>query len=125
MWKPVVGYEGLYEVSDSGFVRSKNRIDSRNRFREGCLLKDWPSSFGYPKVTLSKEGKKIDREVHLLVLESFIGPRPDGLFGLHKNDNPVDCRLENLYYGSRSANVLDAIRNGRLDYSKRRNGWSH
>jgi hypothetical protein len=55
--------------------------------------------------------------IHILVAEAFLGKRPEGLVIRHLNDDPTDNRLENLKYGTRSENALDAIRNGKLDYT--------
>lgn len=52
------------------------------------------------------------RYVHVLVAESFIGPKPEGLEVRHLNGNPEDNRVENLAYGTRSENVLDSVKHG-------------
>ncbi|MGC5078489.1 HNH endonuclease signature motif containing protein [Agrococcus sp. DT81.2] len=57
------------------------------------------------------EGKSRVVRVHHLVLEAFVGPRPDGMFGCHWNDDPYDNRLENLRWATPSANSLDSVRN--------------
>lgn len=82
-WKPVLGFEGVYEVSDSGLVRSLARRcnlgwcpatrDVRTR-----LLKPGTHK-GYKFVTLMQLGVSRTRLVHRLVLESFVGPCPPGL----------------------------------------------
>lgn len=55
---------------------------------------------------------RVDYPIHTLVLEAFVGPRPEGADGCHWNDVPDDNRVENLRWDSRSANVLDSVRNG-------------
>ena len=67
----------------------------------------------YPRVNIkNKRGARVVRLVHQLVLEAFVGSRPEGADVRHLNDVPTDNRLENLAYGSRSENTEDAFRNG-------------
>ena len=122
-WLPVVGFEGKYSVSDQGRVRSesryvrclsgspKNPVESRRLLRQR-ILKVTMSS-GYPKVALGKSAKGEDRgrRVHTLVAEAFIGPRPDGHYVRHLNDDPCDNWLENLAYGTPEQNQQDRYRN--------------
>jgi hypothetical protein len=56
--------------------------------------------------------------VHWLVLEAFVGPRPRGMLGLHKNDIKSDNDLENLYWGTPSQNMQDRTRNGHADMNR-------
>ena len=73
IWKPVVGFQGLYEVSNHGRVKRINiGRDSREK-----LLKATPNKLGYMLVGLHREGKSNTRRVHRLVLEAFIGPCPE------------------------------------------------
>lgn len=111
VWRPVVGYEGLYEVSGHGQVRSVPRTDSLGRPQGGVILKTY-LSYGYQALKLSKDGKKRHHDVHVLVLESFKGSRPEGCQGCHRDDDRTNNRLLNLYWGTRSQNMRDAYRNG-------------
>lgn len=88
-WKPVVGAEDRYEVSDFGRVR--NCVT-------GKLLK--PRAQRYPHVALF--GKEYS--VHLLVLAAFIGPCPAGMYGLHGDDDTFNNRLSNLRYDTPKEN---------------------
>ena len=106
LWRPVLGYEGEYEVSSTGQVRSFKRKDPR-------ILRPATNLHGYQFVVLCNSNGKKMRTTHSLVLEAFVGPRPDGHECLHQNDVKSDNRLENLRWGSRSENSHDAIRNGR------------
>lgn len=63
-------------------------------------------------MTLSRSGVYERRLIHHLVLEAFDRPRPDGLFGLHRDDNPTNNTLPNLYWGTKRENQLDKVRNG-------------
>lgn len=128
-WLPVVGFEGLYEVSDMGRVRSLDRVLPYERVdqysgrvlqidrrRRGQLLQPGRKPSGHVSVAL---GRGQSRDVHVLVLEAFVGPCPEGKEALHGNDVGNDNRLANLRWGTRSENVFDAIRNGRRVYKTR------
>lgn len=112
-WRPVVGYEGLYEVSDLGRVRSLDRIvnyrDGRRFTYKGVSLVLSDNGYGYAVVTLSKgkDSKKV-RLVHSLVLESFEGPRPPKLDICHRDNDKRNNRLENLRYDTRVGNLADS-----------------
>ena len=108
-WRPVVGHEGAYEVSNWGHVRSVTRyvrlvahgIETK-RLSPGKLLKPGKQSSGHVSVAI---GKGNSRVVHQLVLEAFVGPCPKNCESLHLNHNPADNRLANLRYGTRSENL--------------------
>ena len=82
MFKDVIGFENEYQISESGVVRTKDRIciDSlgRKRFRKGITLKPDIATNGYYRVTLAKNGKKIQRYLHRLIAIHFI-PNPKNL----------------------------------------------
>lgn len=104
-WLPVVGYEGLYEVSDLGRVRSLDRLDTAGHPRKGRVLKQ--SARGpYLRVILSN-GKSQNRNVQHLVAEAFIGARPKGLVLRHLNGVAIDNRPCNLAWGTQGQNMLD------------------
>lgn len=114
-WRPVAGYEGLYEVSDSGLVRSLDRtVGSRYGLRKikGRVLQPGRSGRGRPQVRLQRDGQADWRFVHHLVLETFVGPRPDGKEACHSNGDQLDNRLVNLRWDTRSSNVLDSVQHG-------------
>lgn len=125
-WLPIAGYEGRYEVSDCGRVRSLSR-----RVRAGYgsfrrtpakVLKPGGRTLrgtSYLAVTLFLDGVPDRRTVHYLVLETFVGPRPDGLVACHGNGDPVDNRVENLRWDTQSANILDAVMHGTHPESKK------
>ncbi|WP_458317136.1 NUMOD4 domain-containing protein [Mycolicibacterium brisbanense] len=120
VWVPVRGYEGLYEVSDLGRVRSLDRdvpskVPGKTMRLRGRLLKQrGPSKRRHHyAVALHSDGHRRDALVHRLVLESFIGPCPEGLEGCHRNDDPSDNSLSNLRWDSRGSNQKDSVRNGR------------
>ncbi len=106
-WLPVPGYEGLYEISDLGNVKSIPRRRTR-----GGLLSVTIGKRGYPKVSLCKDGRQSTHEVHRLVAAAFIGMSPEGQEVRHKDGDTLNPRARNLEYGTRSENNLDAVRHG-------------
>jgi len=112
VWKQIPGYEGIYEVSDRGGVRSMNRLDARGRKRVGKPLAQVTASSGHKYVSLFGGGRRTRFGVHALVLMAFVGPRPPRHDACHWNDVPGDNQIENLRWGTRSDNRLDAVRNG-------------
>ena len=110
-WRPVVGYEDRYEVSNMGNVR---RLFSTNNRKKYGLLKCSPNAEGYPKVWLFPGGGSPANQysVHRLVLEAFSGPRPNGQQARHLNGKPGDNRKENLCWGTYKENSADRIRHG-------------
>lgn len=112
-WKPIPGYEGQYEVSDHGQVRSLTRYvpgkDGRKTLYKGRVLKPWRQKSGHMAVRLGR-GKR--EYVHRLVLAAFKGDCPIGLEACHADDNPGNNHIDNLRWASRSANGYDRVRNG-------------
>jgi len=119
IWKAIVGYEGHYEVSSFGRVRGVTRSmpGPFPRIKQGHLLKLNPDKQGYPQAYLCKNNKLRYARVHHLVLEAFVGPRPPGLIGCHKNDINTDNALDNLYWGTHKQNSRDAKQNGKLSHN--------
>lgn len=118
IWKPIAGYEGLYEVSSSGRVRSLGRYVNHGKhqyWRCGRIRKPYNTD-GYISVSLNKDSKCITYQVHRLVAEAFI-PNPD-----HKEQvNHIDgCKtnnnVENLEWVTRSENVIHAIHSGLIQH---------
>lgn len=123
-WVPVKGYEGYYEVSDDGQVKSlERRVRCRNgtRLARGVVLKQKIDRYGYRVVTLQKNRKSIWRTVHSLVLAAFIGDRPSGYHGCHKNSDKSDNRLENLRWDTPKGNAKDKLDAMRQAYGDRVN----
>lgn len=99
IWKPINGFEGLYEVSNTGLVRSMDRVIVTKRGvkkpLKGKILKPNMND-GYAYICLSKDGKELKYKAHRLVAEAFI-PNPDNLpYINHKNECKSDNRVENL-----------------------------
>lgn len=83
-------------------------------WKAGRVLKCTPVKSGHHVAPLvDEQGVHTRTPVHRLVLSTFVGPPPPGRpFGLHKDDDPDNNRLENLYWGDRRANSHDSVRNG-------------
>jgi cytochrome c553 len=116
-WLPVVGWEGLYEVSDQGRVRSLDRITT-SRFRsaqrrKGRILKEKinHNRSGYRQVALSN-GDASYAYVHRLVLEAFAGSCPDGMECCHGDGDTSNNRLSNLRWDTRPENIADKMEHG-------------
>ena len=118
-WLPVVDWEGLYEVSDQGRVRSFH-VKTRPRLSGSDLLATHRrAGMDYPTVTLSRNAKSVGRTVHSLVAAAFIGPRPPGMDVCHNDGDADNCQLSNLRYGTRSENILDEIAHGTHRHASR------
>lgn len=117
IWNSVLEYEGLYEVSNLGRVRSIDRVvgtEKRPVRWKGRLLKPASSGkVGHLSVNLSKCSRTKSFLVHALVLSAFIGPRPNGLEACHGSGGAQDNRLENLRWDTSSENNHDIVRQGR------------
>jgi hypothetical protein len=119
-WKPVARerFSDLYEVSTHGRVKSKDRFVRRRgggmALQPGRVLTPWGSGEDRrPAVTLvDADGRKCKVKVHILVLESHVGARPDGLLGLHKDGDVLNPHVSNLYWGTYSDNLHDSVRHG-------------
>lgn len=97
-WRDIEGFEGLYQVSNLGEVRSFYKNKKLKPFR----------SMGHFVVHLSKNKTRTIKRVHHLVLEAFVGPRPDGMECRHFPDrNTTNNKLDNLIWGTRSENCAD------------------
>lgn len=114
-WRPIPGCEGRYEASSMGRIRSLPRIvitgkGSRSKVKGGILKPN--TSTPYNRIHLNRGCGRRDYPVHLLVLETFRGPKPEGKQGAHDNGIRTDNRLANLMYKTPAENVADKIRHG-------------
>lgn len=118
-WKPVVGYEGLYEVSDQGRVRSLDRWDSLGRLHRGAIkVSRSDGRTEHQRVDLfrgerdpgAKRGKARTMLVHRVVALAFLGEPKEGEQVCHYDGNPKNNRVENLRWDTVSNNHYDAVR---------------
>ena len=123
LWKSISGYEGLYEVSNIGRIKSVRRIGYKGRIVPERILKQNPDSYGYPIVGLHKDGKSKTRTVHRLVAEAFI-PNPLHFKEvIHKDENKWNNCVDNLEWCTTQYNLtyghrLDCARGERSHLHK-------
>ena len=118
-WRNIPGYEGKYQASSLGRIKSLRRM-VRGRTPSGTpFLRSVPERIlkpgvyckaGHLSVVLG-HGEK-GRPVHQLVALTFLGKYPPGMEVLHVNGDPTDNRAENLRYGTRTQNILDMYYQG-------------
>lgn len=127
LWKPVPGYEGIYEVSDQGRVKSLARETNNQYGKTDIIISPGWSPNGYFFVALSKNGTRKLVRVHRLVAEVFI-PNPENLPQVnHKDQDPGNNRVDNLEwctaeyninYGDRTQKVISKISIPVFQYTK-------
>lgn len=105
IWKDIRGYEGLYQVSNLGRVRSLDRRDKRNRYWPERVLKSIVGKFGYASVHLLKDGVTKTAKVHRLVALMFIENPNNYKEVNHKDENKLNNSVDNLEWCTRSYNV--------------------
>lgn len=123
-WLPVVGWEGLYEISDRGRVRSVARTATNKagqvRHLKSRIRKTSDNGHGYESVSLyGLDEKGSRRYIHDLVLSAFVGPRPDGYQARHLDGDSKRNVIENLAWGTVSENSRDKQRHGTDHYASR------
>lgn len=119
-WRAVTGYEGFYEVSSHGRVRSLDREIARQnrwggmtvRLDRGRMLAPKINKAGYPVVPLSREGTVWRVGVHIIVCTAFNGPRGNGMQVAHGDGDPSNARAANLRWATPHENSADKAIHG-------------
>ena len=117
VWKDITEYEGLYQVSNIGRIKSLERYSANQwsekaRFREEKILSYQLTKDGYPSIKLSKNGNAIRHRIHRLVALCFL-ENPFGKEQVnHINGIKTDNRVENLEWATQNENQLHACKNG-------------
>jgi hypothetical protein len=117
-WLPAVGYEGFYEVSDLGRVRSVLHQTIRG-MQGGRIRKPQNAGRGYRALRLSVHGKITGEYVHHMVMAAFVGRCPKGKEILHGDDDRTNNRLSNLRYDTHKRNQEEASERGRSAFGER------
>lgn len=112
-WRPIPGWEGYYEASTRGRIRSMKRATPY------LMTPQWNPAKGKFHIILSIGGKQHTKYLHTLVATTFHGPRPDGMWALHNDDDSHNNRPENLRWDTPSSNVHDMVNAGNHHYGKR------
>jgi hypothetical protein len=115
-WNDIIGFDGFYQASNLGQIRSCNRtvtyVDGRKRFCGGQVLKPYLNPRGYLAVCLHKDQKNKVCTVHELVMLAFIGVRPKAFDINHIDGVKTNNYLSNLEYCSKSDNVRHSFAMG-------------
>ena len=132
IWKDIKGYEGIYQVSSEGRVRSLDRIDNNNHPLKGVILKPYISNSGYLLVGLYKQQKRDRKLLHRLVAEAFI-PNPDNKpeidhINTIKTDNTVWLNEDgsvnydktNLRWTTRKENINNPLTKTKMQINARK-----
>ena len=123
IFKDIPGYEGLYQVSNLGRVKSLHRtfIRSNNKIQtiKERILKPFVNHKGYNVIALSKKCVLSHFTIHSLVLLVFIGKKPHNLQTRHLDGNKKNNNLNNLCYGTPRENADDKIKHGHISHSEK------
>lgn len=110
IWKPIIGFEGCYEVSNAGQIKSLKH----NNKADGVILKQQTVNSGYNVISLQLNRKRRVLTVHRIVAIAFFGYK-EGLEINHKNGIKTDNRVDNLEWCTRSYNQKHIFFSGRGD----------
>lgn len=127
IWKDIDAYNGLYQVSDTGLVRSLDRTVVGNGvdyIRKGKLMSLTKNSFGYLKVGFTVDGKTKSISVHRIVAEAFILNPENKKCVNHKDGDKTNNHISNLEWCTYSENSIHANKTGLSDFRKNRKAYS-
>jgi len=113
IWKDINGFEGYYQVSNLGNIKSLQRKDICGRAIHEKILKQQLDKDGYPRITLRLNGKRFNsKHIHRLVAEAFIENNDSTLQVNHKDLNKLNNSIENLEWVTGKENMQHAYDNG-------------
>ena len=113
IWKDIEGYEGLYQVSSEGRIKSLSRLTSNGRKIADRILTPYKNRDGYLQLKLYKDGKYINHKIHRLVANAFI-PNPENKPEVnHIDENKENNNVSNLEWVTRKENANHGTRNER------------
>ena len=112
VWRPVVGWEGLYEASSLGRVRSLPRERNGRAYGGRLLTAVLNPRYYVVRLQDSGTGRSRSESVHALVAAAFLGPRPKGMVVRHGRGGRLDNSIANLSYGTQQENIYDKRRDG-------------
>lgn len=123
-WKPIKGYENLYEISNYGRVRSLDRFvnckKNGKQLKRSKIIKPFKTKNGYYQVGLWKNNTKLNHYISIIVYSHFVGPIPEGMQVNHINEDKSDNRLSNLNLMTPKENINWGTRNKRVGKSNSR-----
>ena len=122
IWKPVKGFKKFYSISNFGRIRRD--CSGHGLCKSGRILRIATSKDGYKKICLCKYGKQYTKHIAHMVLEAFIGGRPNGYETNHKDGNKLNNKVSNLEYVTRAQNIAHAWENGLRDSCRGENHCS-
>nr|DAQ29436.1 MAG TPA: homing endonuclease [Caudoviricetes sp.] len=114
IWKDIEGYEGLYQVSNLGRVKSFDSIDKLGRIRKGRVLKGIKDVKGYLLVNLYKNSIVYTKRLHRLVAETFIPNLENKPQVNHIDENKANNIVSNLEWMTAKENINHGTRNERM-----------
>lgn len=124
IWKDIENFEGLYQVSNLGNIKSFPKKGSYKTIIMKPFIVSGKKTKGYYGIELRKNSKRFPKLVHRLVAETFI-PNPNNLLQVnHINGNRLDNRVDNLEWCTQSDNIKHAYKNGLMKPKfGKNNGW--
>ena len=130
VWKAIPGYEGYYDGSNQGRIRSYWQRIYLGKYGSRVVLNNIPQKLlkykvdrrsGYFVVGLHKDGKSKSFWVHKIILITFRGPCPPGMEGCHNDGVPLNIHIDNLRWDTHRNNILDRQKHG-TNINGERNG---